>query len=330
MEEGARFPKVAAKAGHYESFYVKACQPGGGRGIWIRHTVHKRPGAEPNASIWFVLFDREAEAPLATKVTVPASELSAPQGSWIKVAGAEIGPGRARGEISTYALKASWELSFSGSAEPCKYLPADWLYEAPLPRTKFLAPYPDARFEGRLEIEGAEPVEIAGWPGMIGHNWGTEHAERWVWLEGTGFADSPDTYFDAGAARVKLGSRTSPWIPSGMLVLDGEAHRLGGLGAIRSTSIEEAPSVCAFSLPGRDIVVHGRLSAPVKDFVGWVYADPAGPEHNTVNCSVADLELTVERPGLPPRLLELPGGGAYEFGMRETDHGIPIQPYPDG
>ena len=72
MDEGARFPGVAAKAGHYESFYIKACEPGGGRGIWIRHTVHKRPGAEPNASIWFVLFDRAADGPRATKVTVPA------------------------------------------------------------------------------------------------------------------------------------------------------------------------------------------------------------------------------------------------------------------
>ena len=142
---------------------------------------------------------------------------------------------------------------------------------------------------------------------MIGHNWGSEHAERWVWLEGTGFADSPGTYFDAGAARVKLGSRTSPWIPSGMLMLDGEPHRLGGLGAIRSASIEETPAVCSFVLPGKDIVVRGRVSAPEKDFVGWVYADPKGPEHNTVNCSVADLELTVERPGLPPRELTLAG-----------------------
>ena len=80
MDEGARFPRVAAKAGHYESFYIKACEPGGGRGIWIRHTVHKRPGAEPNASIWFVFFDRAAAGPRATKVTVPASELSAPAG----------------------------------------------------------------------------------------------------------------------------------------------------------------------------------------------------------------------------------------------------------
>jgi hypothetical protein len=329
MDEGARFPRVAEKAGQYESFYLKACQPGGGRGIWIRHTVHKRPGAEPNGSIWFVLFDREAEGPRATKLTVPAAELSAPEGAWIRVAGAEIGPGRAEGSVATDALEASWSLRFSGEAPPCKYLPADWLYGAPLPRTKFVAPFPDARFDGRLELDG-ETIELAGWPGMIGHNWGSEHAERWVWLEGTGFSDSPDTYFDAGAARVKLGSRTSPWIPSGMLVLDGEAHRLGGLGAIRSTSIEEAPSVCSFTLPGKDVVVHGRLTAPVKDFVGWVYADPKGPEHNTVNCSVADLELTVERPGLPPRELTLEGGGAYEFGMRETDHGIPIQPYPDG
>ncbi|HYG96049.1 MAG TPA: hypothetical protein VD741_02980 [Solirubrobacterales bacterium] len=329
MEERARFPEVAAKAGHYESFYIKACDPQGRRGVWIRHTVHKRPGAEPNASIWFCLFDREAEGPRATKVTVPASQLSTPAGSWIRVADAEIGPGRAEGSVDTEALSAAWSFTFTGGAEPCKYLPADWLYRAPLPKTKFLAPFPDARFQGRLEIDD-EPFELTGWPGMIGHNWGSEHAERWVWLEGTGFPDDPDTYFDAGAARVRLGSRVSPWIPSGMLVLDGVAHRLGGLGAIRSAEIDEQPTACSFVLPGKDIVVRGRVSAPEKDFVGWVYADPKGPEHNTVNCSVADLELTVEQPGLPPRRLNLPAGAAYELGMRETTHGIPIQPYPDG
>jgi hypothetical protein len=341
MDEGARFPRVAAKAGHYESFYVKACEPGGGRGVWIRHTVHKRPGAEPNASIWFVLFDRGSEGPRATKVTVPAAELSAPAGSWIRVGPAEIGPGFARSAVphpytggirnsgTGAGLAVAWDLSFAAEAEPCKYLPADWLYEAPLPKTKFVAPVPLAHFDGRLEIEG-ETIELSGWPGMIGHNWGSEHAERWVWLEGTGFPDSPNTYFDAGAARVRLGSRTSPWIPSGMLMLDGEPHRLGGLGAIRSASIEESPAACSFVLPGKGVVVHGRVSAPEKDFVGWVYADPKGPEHHTVNCSVADLELTVERPGLPKRELTLAAGAAYELGMKETDHGISIQPYADG
>jgi hypothetical protein len=329
MDQGARFPQVAAKAGHYESFYIKACRPGGGQGIWIRHTVHKRPGAEPNASIWFVFFDREAGGPRATKVTVPAGELSAPSGVWIKVDGAEIGPGRAVGAVDTDAVKASWELAFAGDAEPCKYLPSDRLYETRLPKTKFVAPFPNARFDGRLEI-GGEAFELSGWPGMIGHNWGTEHAERWVWLEGTGFEGSPGTYFDAGAARIKLGPWTTPWVPAGMLMLEGEAHRLGGFGQIRSASIEASAGECSFVLPGKEMVVRGRVSAPKKDFVGWVYADPKGPEHHTINCSVSDLELTVERPAVPPLQLSLPAGAAYEFGMRETSHGIPIQPYPDG
>jgi hypothetical protein len=336
MEEEARFPRVPAKAGHYESFYLKSCRPGGGQGLWIRHTVHKRPGSEPNASIWFTYFDRDAAAPRAAKETVGAAGIFAgsrePRSSergWIYVGGSVIGPGYANGEVRSEALTASWELEFSGEAEPCKYLPADWLYEAPLPKTKFLAPYPAARFKGRLKV-ASETIELSGWPGMIGHNWGSEHAERWVWLEGTGFAGDPHAYFDAGAARVRLGGWTTPWVPSGMLMLEGEAHRLGGLGKIRSASIEESPTACSFVLPGRGVVVRGRVSAPRKDFVGWVYADPGGPEHNTVNCSVADLELTVERPAVPPRRLLLEGGAAYELGMRETDHGIPIQPYPGG
>jgi len=329
MDQGARFPKVAPRAGHYESFYIKACRPGGGRGIWIRHTVHKRPGAEPKASIWFTLFDRDAAGPRVTKVTVPAEKLSAPVGSWIRINRAEIGPGKASGLIETEALTATWELTFSGDAEPCKYLPSDRLYETRLPKTKFVAPFPNARFDGRLELDGEE-IELQGWPGMIGHNWGTEHAERWVWLEGTGFAEDADTYFDAGAARIKLGRWMTPWLPSGMLMLDGVAHRLGGFGQIRAASIEAEPTACEFVLPGKDVVVRGRVAAPKKDFVGWFYADPDGPEHNTLNCSVADLELTVERPGRPARQLTLAAGAAYEFGLRETDHGIPIQPYADG
>jgi hypothetical protein len=329
MDQGARFPRVAAKAGHYESFYVKACRPDGGQGIWIRHTVHKRPGAEPNASIWFVLFDRQAEGPRATKTTLPVSELSAPAGSWIRVDGAEIGPGRASGSIATDALTASWDLSFAGEAPPCQYLPSDRLYETRLPKTKFVAPFPDARFDGRLTV-GGEEIEIAGWPGMIGHNWGTEHAERWVWLEGGGFAGAPDTYFDSGAARIRLGPWTTPWVPAGMLWLESEEHRLGGFGQIRAASIDARPGSCDFVLPGKDVVVRGRVSAPTKDFVGWIYADPKGPEHNTINCSVSDLELTVERPAQPARRLSLSAGAAYEFGMRDTDHGIPIQPCPDG
>jgi hypothetical protein len=325
-----RFPSVDRKAGHYESFYIKACHPAGGRGIWLRHTVHKRPGEEPKASIWLTIFDGEADGPRATKATYPADQLAAPERGYIRVAECELDDGRATGSIATDAMNANWELTFRDDSEPFYFLPRQWMYRAPVPRTKFLSPYPNAKFSGSLQA-GDDRLILDRWPGMIGHNWGTEHAERWVWIQGAGFHDRPGTYFDAGAARIKVGPWTVPWIGNGRLVLDGKQHRLGGLERIRSTKLRDEPTRCEIQLSGEDgVKVKGVVSAPAKDFVAWVYADPKGPEHNTLNCSISDLELEVERSDKPVERLTLSGGAAYEIGMRETDHGIPVQPYPDG
>jgi hypothetical protein len=42
------------------------------------------------------------------------------------------------------------------------------------------------------------------------------------------------------------------------------------------------------------------------------------------------MRLFVHRPGRGPVELECDRGAAYELGMRERDHGVPLQPYPDG
>ena len=76
--------------------------------------------------------------------------------------------------------------------------------------------------------------------------------------------------------------------------------------------------------------VRGRVSSEPRNFVAWVYADPKGPEHNTLNCSISDLELEVEVDGAEPRRIESVGAAAYEIGMRDTDHGVELQPFPDG
>ena len=329
MRTKARFPEVARGSGHYESFYIKAVRPGGGLGAWIRHTVHKRPGEEPTGSIWLTLFDAEADAPTATKLTVPASELSVPQGEYIRVDGATFGPGGARAEIQTDALTAEWDLRQEDADEPLRHLPYEFLYRAPLPRTKLLSPHPNALWSGGLRI-GEREVELDRWPGMVGHNWGAEHAERWVWIQGSGFDGADDGWIDIAAGRIKVGPVTTPWIANGMLSLDGERHRLGGLDQIRSTKLSESPTSCDFELGGKGVRVRGRVGSERKNFVAWVYADPAGPEHQTLNCSVSDLELTVEREGRPSQRLTVTGAAAYEFGSHETGHGVPLQPYPDG
>jgi hypothetical protein len=328
MRTQARFPDVGARAGHYESFYIKATRPGGGRAIWIRHTVHKRPGAELTGSLWVTLFDAGAPGPRAVKVTVGADRVSVPAGAYVEVAGARLGPGTSSGEANTTELTASWDLTFTDGAPVFRHLPYDFLYRAPLPKTKLLSPYPDSRFDGEVTV-GGERIELAAWPGMIGHNWGAEHAERWIWMHASELG-ADGAFFDAGLGRIKVGPMTTPWIGNAMLAIDGERHRLGGLDRIRSTKVDEHPAECEFELTGKDIRVHGRIGSEPSNFVGWVYADPVGPEHNTVNCSISDLALVVERKGHEPRRLECAGGAAYELGMRETDHGIPLQPYPDG
>jgi hypothetical protein len=325
----ARFPGVSPGAGHYESFYIKATRPGGGQGIWIRHTVHKRPRTEPNASLWFTLFDGDAAGPRATKETLPATELGVPTGAYIKVGESLLEPGRALGTAASESLEASWDLTFDAEAEAFHHLPYEWLYRAPLPKTKFLSPYPDARFNGTVTLDG-ETISLDDWPGMIGHNWGAEHAERWTWIQGCEFREAEGGYFDAALGRIKVAGLTTPWVGNGVLRLDGVEHRLGGLDRIRSTEINDEPTECQFKLTGKGVEVTGRVSSGPTNFVAWVYADPAGPEHNTLNCSISDLELAVRRKGAEPRRLECVGAAAYEIGMRETNHGIPLQPYPDG
>jgi hypothetical protein len=321
----ARFGDLAAG---YESFYLRACHPDGGLGVWIRYTVHKRPDARPTGSLWLTLFDADAPGPVAAKVTVPGPEIGG-IGDWLTIGDSRIGSGSAKGQIQLPSgPDAAWELTFQG-AEPLSHLPRDWMYRAKLPRTKPISLHPVAKFAGSLRVAGRD-IALDGWPGMVGHNWGTQHAERWIWLHGMGFAESgEDTWLDVVLARIKLAGRTTPWVASGAVSLDGQRHALGGPQRFRRTRVNETPDRLEFVLPGRGIEVSGTVRAPRERFVGWVYADPDGSQHDTVNCSIADLDLWVSR--RDSRLVGLTSAGlcAYELGMREHDHGMVIQEFAD-
>ena len=319
----ARYPHLDAG---YESYFLRAADPAGGRGFWIRYTVHRKAGQQPAGSLWFTLFDA-ARPPLAVKTTVP--DLRTGDGAWLRIGGAEIGPAHARGDIDVPGSDAvGWDLSFEG-APLHPHLPRDWMYDAPLPRTKPVSLHPSARLRGSLVV-GDLVVDVNGWPGMVGHNWGSEHAERWIWLHGSAFGDERDSWLDVVLARLRLGRWTTPWSGFGALCLDGRTLRFGGLNRVRSTHVDEHPNRVTFSLTGDDVRVHGAVSAPLSRFVGWEYADPDGSSHDVAHCSIADLELTVEQKGRPSRTVRAAGTAAYELGMREHDHGLQIQPFPDG
>ena len=209
---------------------------------------------------------------------MPAASSSAPAGSWIRVARRGDRPGVGRGLGSRpRRSKASWDLTFAGDAAPCSYLPADWLYEAPLPRTKFVAPYPDARFDGspraRRRVDRARRLAGDDRP-QLG-----QRARRALGLaRGHRFAR---------LARHLLRRRRRP----------GQARRAGRApgsprGCWCSTARRTASAASARSarprsrshrapasslLPGKDIVVRGRVSAPAEGLRRLGLRGPQGP-----------------------------------------------------
>jgi hypothetical protein len=333
MTTQAIFPSAAIGSGMYESFYLRAVSRSEPLGIWIRNTVHKAPGRSPRGSVWCTVFDARAGRPFMHKLT--SDELTVPDGGWIAVGGREapdgegaiLGPGKAEG----VAGKARWSLRFSSREPELRHLPRGWLYRAPLPRTKATSPLPAAEFDGTLELAGRDPIELRSWPGMVGHNWGSEHAERWIWLHGVAFDDAPSAWLDVTLGRVRIAGRLTPWVANGALSIDGRRYRLGGLAA-RGLSVVESAEGCALAMRGEDgLRLEARVGVPPQAAAGWRYTDPDGGDHDVVNCSVSALELSLQLPGSgAARRLSTAHGAAYELGMREHDHGVPIAPFTDG
>ncbi len=334
MGTRAMFAAAPARAALYESFYVRAVCPEEPVGLWIRYTVRKPPGHAPTGSVWCTVFDARRGHPFMHKVTT--RELRAPEDAWISIGDASIGPESARGQCGP----ARWSLRFASAEPELRHLSPAWLYRAPLPRTKLTSPAPAASFDGTLELPGRDAIELHGWRGMVGHNWGSEHAARWIWLHGVAFADAPDAWLDVALGRVRVGTRLTPWLASGALCLDGERWRIGGLAA-RATVLAARADGCTLALGGeRGLRLRASVEVPARAAAGWRYCDPgdelsSGAQHDVINCSVSALELSVTTRGGTPRILRSQHGGAYELGLPTPEgagapgHGVPLAPFAD-
>lgn len=326
MATRAMYPAARPGAGLYESFFLRAVSPEEPVGVWIRHTVLKPPGGEPRGSVWCTVFDARRTGPYMHKLT--DQPLTAPAGGWIAVGRSTIGDGHAQGECG----EARWSLTFSPHSPPLRHLTPPWLYRTPLPRTKLTSPTPYASFHGVVELAGRHTLELRGWPGMVGHNWGSHHAERWIWVHALAFTQEPRAWLDVALARLKLGGRTTPWRATGAVAFEGARRRLGGVLAREAPVREEGPTGCTLELSGAGgLRVRAHVGVPADTAAGWRYADPDGSPHDVINCSIAAVDLTLTpRRDAPTVHLHSPHGGAFELGVRERCHGVPIAPFPPG
>jgi hypothetical protein len=316
-----RFPDVAIARPHYESVYCALAHPTEPEALWVRTTVQKRPGKDATGALWATWFS-PAGVRAAKLNDLPVS----PSGLGLTCGPASQGPMGTRGSIESDQLSARWDLTFAPRTSGLEHLQSAILYRAPLPRTKATSPVPDFDVEGTLLVDN-QPVDLSGWTGMLGHNWGTEHAARWIWLRASGLGDDGRGWLDAVLGRVRVGPVLAPWTAFGALELDGTRHHLGGLLA-RGTSVALSDSGAGIGLTGSGLAVRVRAEVPLAETVGWEYSDPAGHRHEVVNSSVADISLVVERGG-SQQAFHPARRGVLEVGGDRRAFDVPLQPYPD-
>jgi hypothetical protein len=308
-EGGARFPNVPMSDGHYESVYLTAHHPTDKLALWVRHTVLKAPGEPATGALWCTWFG--ADGVQATRVELPIAPPSPP---WLLEVGdqARIGHDGAIGSVATDALAAHWDLRFLDPEPPMHHLPWDRLYALRLPRTKSLSAVPHLRLAGELVVDGTT-VALDGWTGSVGHNWGTEHAERWIWLRADGFAEDDTAWLDVVIGRIRVGPVLLPWVANGVLSLGGDRLRVGGIGRAKGVRIDERPDGCDLALRGSGLRVGVRVDVDLGRCVAWHYGSASGEGREVVNSSVATIAVDLAVGKSAPVTLHTPVG-TYEIG----------------
>jgi hypothetical protein len=316
-----RFPDVPLPKPHYESVYCTLTHPTSARALWVRTTVQKRPGASAKGALWVTWFsDAGVRAAKLNDLPVAAG------GQGIQCGPATQGSAGSQGELRLDGLSARWDLRFTSRSGPLEHLRPAVLYRAPVPRTKATSPVPDFEVRGGLLIDD-EQVDLSGWTGMLGHNWGTQHAEQWIWLRVPGLGEDGLGWLDAVLGRVRVGPLLAPWTAFGAAEVDGTRHQLGGL-LNRGTRVEVNPDGAVIDLAGKAIEVSVRATISPPTTVAWEYSDPAGHRHEVINNSVATMSATISR-GAGRATYSPSQRGVLEIGGEERAVDIPLQPYTD-
>jgi hypothetical protein len=197
----------------------------------------------------------------------------------------------ARGELDGTA----WDLTWAPAAAPLPYLPAGFLYDKAVPRSNGAAVVPHGTVTGRYD-----GTSLDGWHAVVGHNWGREHAEHWVWLHGV----LPVGWFDVVLARVRIGPVLTPWTAGGGVHVDGSLRRTRPGKVLLEAEGDRTTVRIPLRSGHLDLDVEGR------HWVTWDYASPSGRGRDVRNCSVADARVTLDG----TRMWQLEGTVAVEHG----------------
>ena len=295
---GTRFDPES-KAGHYESWFLRANAPKGERAFWIRYTIFSPKGRPQDAvgELWAITF---AERHIvAVKEQHPLARCSfAKDRLDVAIGEAKLDGRTLRGKASANGHTIAWDLRYAGGDPPILLLP-ERLYATRIPRAKALVARPLAVFTGSIDVDGTA-LAITDWVGSQNHNWGSRHTDRYAWGQVAGFDEEPDAFLECSTARLKLGPVWTPPMSPVVLRLGKETFEFNGLArAVRALGAY-APYQWHIETRDKAATLDIRIEADPTDFVALRYGNPPGGTKICLNSKVARCELTVTRAGRPP------------------------------
>ncbi|MEM9192677.1 MAG: hypothetical protein AAGF12_26120 [Myxococcota bacterium] len=301
--------------GHYESFFVRANHPVQPLGFWIRYTLFSPAGAPERAigERWAMFFDGMTGDHAAAKDELPLRQCMFDAGGFaIRIGSAWLDDRSLAGQAKGRDV-LRWNLRYGSGHTPLFLLPRR-LYDGPLPKAKALVGQPGARFDGELVVNGRR-IDIRGWRGSQNHNWGSEHTARYAWGQVVGFDDAPDAFLEVATAKLRMGRRSTSLTPM-VLRLEGEEHRLNGIGRALNSTGRYRPFAWDFCAEDRRVSIAGTISATREDFLALRYYDPPGGLKYCLNTKIANCELVVRRKdgdGSDRRVLTATRSSAFEI-----------------
>ncbi|MCG3173174.1 MAG: hypothetical protein GMKNLPBB_01352 [Myxococcota bacterium] len=282
------------RGGWYEVYYLKFNLPSEQRAFWIRYTMTAPvgEGAVPRGELWAIAFDEAGGKHRAWKQGFEPGRFSF-TGSGVRIGDAAFNHHGARGMVGG-PDGLSWNLVFEEGLPAFSHFPHDWMYSAPLPKTKVVAPHLSMKLSGHVVVEGTR-LQFARIPGHQAHIWGTKHAQRWAWANCNQWEGGENAALELLTAQVKVGKWLTPPLTVAALLTPERRLAFNRLSQWRSNQSEYGLERWRLQAEDGEHRLTSAITCKPEWMAGVRYEDPDGEPRICHNSKIADCEVVLER-----------------------------------
>lgn len=319
------------RRGHVESYFFRANDPSRPRAFWLKQTILAPIDGPAVAESWFIWFDSDKHRTIAQRSSQSYS--TAHFGGFgdpsmhieTSAITVELAPeGAARGALDApegrVGFDVRWRASGSAIARPLSIFPLKLLRTGPFPRSKLLTPMPALEFSGLVELPD-ERVDVSGWTGMQGHNWGKEHAFEYAW--GQCLFAQDDAMVEGFTGRVRVAGRSTPRMSAMVVRRGARTYRFDTIFDAWRQHAEVDLDRWSLTLRSGDGEATLTMNAADRPMICLGYGNPDGAQSYCFNSKLAEVELVVRPSDGAQFICRSPHGGALEFLRREPDPRFP-------